>query len=98
MLQNEWTEINYWKICFALFLSSRLSLNVKFVHIKSLRYSACQLRNYSMMQEWHPIYPLYLPNQTKLMINGNVNKISNELAHLILFSNEGSCESVKVCH
>ena len=26
------------------------------------------------MQEWHPINPLYVPNQTKLMINSNVNK------------------------
>ena len=39
----KWTQINYWKLCFALFLSIRLSLNVEFVHIKSLRYSACQL-------------------------------------------------------
>ena len=30
----------------------------------------------SLMQEWHPIYPLYMyvPNQTKFMINSNVNK------------------------
>ena len=27
------------------------------------------------MQEWHPINPLYVQNQTKLMINSNVNKI-----------------------
>ena len=26
------------------------------------------------MQEWHPINPLYVPNQAKLMINSNVNK------------------------
>ena len=32
--ENEWT-INYWIFCFELFLSTRLSLNVKFVHIKS---------------------------------------------------------------
>ena len=31
------------EILFALFLSVRLSLNVEFVHIKSLRYSACQM-------------------------------------------------------
>ena len=29
------------------------------------------------MQEWHPINPLYVLNQTKLMINSNVYKISN---------------------
>ena len=39
-----WTQINYWKFCFALFLSIRLRLNVEFVHIKSLLYSACQMR------------------------------------------------------
>ena len=44
LLQNEWTQINYWKFCFALYLSIRLSLNVDFVHNKSLRYSACQMR------------------------------------------------------
>ena len=38
-------------LCFPLFLSIRLSLNVKFVHIKSLRYSACQMRTQSLMQE-----------------------------------------------
>ena len=27
------------------------------------------------MQEKHPINPLYVPNQTKLMINSNVNNI-----------------------
>ena len=32
------------KKCFALFLSIRISLNLEFVHIKSLRYSACQMR------------------------------------------------------
>ena len=32
---NERTQINYWKFCFALFLSMRLSLNVEIVHIKS---------------------------------------------------------------
>ena len=36
------------------------------------------------MQEWHPVNPLYVPNQNKLMINSNVNKISNYKAHLIL--------------
>ena len=69
--------MNYWKFCFALFLSIRLSLNVEFLHIKSLRYSACQIRTKSLMQEWHPINPLYVPNQTKLKINSKVNKISN---------------------
>ena len=29
------------------------------------------------MQEWHPIDPLYVRNETKLMINSNLNKISN---------------------
>ena len=29
------------------------------------------------MQEWHPINPLYVQNQTKLMINSIENKISN---------------------
>ena len=43
LLQNAWTHI-YWKFCLAFFLSIRLSLNVEFVHIKSLRYSACQMR------------------------------------------------------
>ena len=37
----QWTQINYWIFFFALFLSIRLSLNVKFVHIQLLRYSAC---------------------------------------------------------
>ena len=32
---NEWTQINYWKFCFALFLLIRLSLNVEIVHMKS---------------------------------------------------------------
>ena len=41
---KKWTQINYWKFRFALFLSIRLSLNSEFVHIKSLRYSACQMR------------------------------------------------------
>ena len=36
------------------------------------------------MKEWHRINPSYVPNQTKLMINSNVNKISNKQAHLIL--------------
>ena len=27
------------------------------------------------MQEWHPINPLYVPNQTKFMINSKVNII-----------------------
>ena len=67
----------YKKFCFALFLSIRLSLNVEVVHIKSLRYSACQMRTWLLMQEWYPINPLYDSNQTKLMINSNVNKISN---------------------
>ena len=31
-------------LLFVLFLSIRLNLNVKFDHIKSLRYSACQIR------------------------------------------------------
>ena len=44
LLQNKWTQINYWKFCFALFLSIKLSLNMEFFHIKSLRYSACQMR------------------------------------------------------
>ena len=43
LLQNEWTQINYWKFCFALFLSIKLSLNMEFFHIKSLRYLACQM-------------------------------------------------------
>ena len=34
-VQTEWTQINYWKFCFALFLSIKLSLNVDFFHIKS---------------------------------------------------------------
>ena len=34
----------HWKFCSALFLSSGLGLNVEFVHIKSLRYLACQMR------------------------------------------------------
>ena len=76
MLRNEWTQINQWKFCFALFLSIRLSLNMDYVHIKSLRYSACQMRTQLLMQEWHPIYPFYVPNQTKLITNSNVNKIS----------------------
>ena len=41
---NELAQINYWKFCFALFLSIRLSLNAECVHIKSERYSACQMR------------------------------------------------------
>ena len=41
---NEWTQINYWKFCFAMFLSIRPSLNVELVQTKSLRYSACQMR------------------------------------------------------
>ena len=41
----KWMDsINYWKFCFAFFLSIKLSLNVEFVHIKSLGYSACQMR------------------------------------------------------
>ena len=32
------------------------------------------------MQEWHPIISLYDPNQIKLMINSNLNKISNLLS------------------
>ena len=39
---NKWTQINYWNFCFTLFVSIRLSLNVKFVHIKSFRDSAYQ--------------------------------------------------------
>ena len=43
VLQNEWTQINHWKFSFALFLSIKLSLNVDFFHIKSLRNSACHM-------------------------------------------------------
>ena len=63
------------EILFCIYLSIRLSINVEFVHIKSLRYSACQMRTHSLMQKWHPINPFYVPNQTKLMINTNVNNI-----------------------
>ena len=66
------------EILFSLFLSIRLSVNVEFVHIKLLRYSACQMRTTSLMQEWHPFNSLYVPNQTKLIINSNVNKIQNK--------------------
>ena len=34
MLQNEWTQIDNWKFCFALFLSIRLNLNVDFFSYK----------------------------------------------------------------
>ena len=46
----------------------------------------------------HPINPLYFSNQTKLIINSNVNK--NQISKHIwfLFSNDGSCEPVKTCH
>ena len=30
LLQNEWTQINYGKFCFALFLSIKLSLSMDF--------------------------------------------------------------------
>ena len=29
LLQNEWTQINNWKFCFALFLSIRLGVTFK---------------------------------------------------------------------
>ena len=61
---------------FVVCLSIRLSLNVGLVHIKSIRYSASQMNTESLMQEWHPINLLYVPNQTKMMINSNVNTIS----------------------
>ena len=44
------------------------------------------------MQEWHLINPLYVPNETKLMINSNLNKNQISERILFLFSNEGSCE------
>ena len=28
------------------------------------------------MQEWHTVNPVCVPNQTKLLINSNLNKIS----------------------
>ena len=61
------------------------------------------MRTYSFIHEIHPINPLYVSNQTKLMKNSNVNKKSNEQAHLILVlntvsSDEGAGKHVKICH
>ena len=63
------------------------------------------MRPYSLKQELHPINPLHVSKQTKLIINSNINNKSNEQAHLILhlililnpdLSNEGSVGPVKM--
>ena len=44
LLKNEWTQINYLKFCLHYLYRLNFSLNLKFVDINSLRYSACQIR------------------------------------------------------
>ena len=59
------------EIYFAIFLSIRLSLNVEFTIVSMSN------EDIIIDARKHRINPLYVPNQTKLMINSNINKISN---------------------
>ena len=55
------------------------------------------MRTYSFLQEWLPINPVYVPNQSKLMINSSVNKKIQIGKHIrVWFRNEGSCEPVNM--
>ena len=59
------------------------------------------MKTYSFIHEIHPINPLHVSNRFKLMKNNNVNKKSNEHAHMILVLNtvstdEGSGKHVKM--
>ena len=47
------------------------------------------------MQEWHPVNPLYVSNQTKSMIKSNVIKNQISKHNKFGFSNKGDCEPVK---
>ena len=64
------------EIYFAIFLSIRLSLNVEFVH-KVITIFSMSNEDIIIDTRMTSINPLYVPNQTKLMINSNINKISN---------------------